>query len=996
MADTFPFPLECLQIVISNLAIKRDLKTLATLLRVNKYVCLATLPILYDDPLAWFDHNVRVPKGVMLSTGFYSKVVVVIRLLLASVPADSHTGLMKALYNIGEVPEDEQSIEVDAINDTDANTDADADAAEGSLAAKDNIPSEAPTEITPQYWPIDYLSYVRHLHTQDQSGNSFLADIDLYNRLELRLQAYVDKHRLDEEYNAIALPTGRAWQDLRSVWKVNPTLANYLRLNIHRETTWALCSPILEQLQSIIIPLSDIDRYLDSIARFKSLAVVTFKLDELADINNLYLEEMSAEHVKKVKQLKEKRRQDFELAIQFVQIHTAMFRGMLKQVHCPEDSLSWQFNIQCCPADILDRMLVCLPTLIEPTELVNKNWKQFVAKAEHTDLERVTNIEVWDRYVEKLYDQLKSKPFLHRCPSLRKYNMMSLGPDSFKWAVQRDVTDNDQDQDQYQYPHKKQVARRPNLPPLESVSINALKESFGHELDDIGLGFGPTIKTFSIQGFGYQPSPGGSQQVRIGRDWKMPVLSRFVARFPSEELVLDPDFLRHCPSLRILTLDDNMRTYDLNTIQVAHPAHLPELTKLVLMGTGAFSFHPDTLHSTKKLKILCLGSMRNFHRTFLPSLESMEQDDHSMEPASEDSITAPIHRPKWTWDWYLPNMTMLSLSVEFSLHFQFQMLRGTPKLEDLSLCLYSYAHQVERVLTEADFILKSWDQEQEVDLTGGTGIEQEHSSLATSSSSFSKDPEDPTLHAQPVTILSIILSYLNSLITDRRAPRARIMFMAANVAGQDPEQQQDQPQPTPEQFQDHREHNLREAREMYLRKTHRRLQRDFYDTDRSTSHLGKCPDWSQERAAELVKKIEEHVEKHNLQEQLDKLLRDVRTLKFKKKHEKLALARLRAAHPEQLVAPSVKKLGIYGPWVMSEAVLETLLTRVFRNVKQLNECQTTGYSMDAFVRVTQSMPWLESVQYINSFDPDSLSEGYTLQTLAWELPPFPIDAANRV
>ncbi|KAG0360802.1 hypothetical protein BG005_009883, partial [Podila minutissima] len=31
----------------------------------------------------------------------------------------------------------------------------------------------------------------------------------------------------------------------------------YLRVYIHRELTWTLCSPIFEQLQTIVIPLSD-------------------------------------------------------------------------------------------------------------------------------------------------------------------------------------------------------------------------------------------------------------------------------------------------------------------------------------------------------------------------------------------------------------------------------------------------------------------------------------------------------------------------------------------------------------------------------------------------------------------------------------------------------------------------------------------------------------------------------------------------------------------
>ncbi|KAF9314668.1 hypothetical protein BG003_003921 [Podila horticola] len=190
------------------------------------------------------------------------------------------------------------------------------------------------------------------------------------------------------------------------------------------------------------------------------------------------------------------------------------------------------------------------------------------------------------------------------------------------------------------------------------------------------------------------------------------------------------------------------------------------------------------------------------------------------------------------------------------------------------------------------------------------------------------------------------------------------------------------------------------SREVNMMHTHYPMHMGLHERPAQpcTRHPGGCPDQTQEHIAEAVAGIKDLVAKHNLQTQLDKMLRDVRALKLKRQREKQAMAQLRAEHPEQLVAPSVKKLEIYGRWVMSDAVLETLLTRVFRNVWQLNECLTSGYSMDAFVRVTQSMPWLERVKSINLFDPDSLSEGYKLQTARERTmrPPFLSDAANRV
>ncbi|KAF9331952.1 hypothetical protein BG006_005185 [Podila minutissima] len=57
---------------------------------------------------------------------------------------------------------------------------------------------------------------------------------------------------------------------------------------------------------------------------------------------------------------------------------------------------------------------------------------------------------------------------------------------------------------------------------------------------------------------------------------------------------------------------------------------------------------------------------------------------------------------------------------------------------------------------------------------------------------------------------------------------------------------------------------------------------------------------------------------------------------------------------------------------MSDKVLEILLRRVFRNLKELNECRTEDYSLDTLVRVAQSMPWLESVHSVNPVNRSAL------------------------
>lgn len=149
----------------------------------------------------------------------------------------------------------------------------------------------------------------------------------------------------------------------------------------------------------------------------------------------------------------------------------------------------------------------------------------------------------------------------------------------------------------------------------------------------------------------------------------------------SECLIVEPFLTNHCPSLKSLTLTDWLRDYDLREIQPVQPAFAPFLKQLHLAGTPALSFHPDTLHSTKELTTLVLGSPSAIDRVFAPSVHTYSQEDPF---TTEEEEVTKISRPKWTWDWHLPNLVTLHLSIEFSLPFQFCMLQGTPHLQEMS------------------------------------------------------------------------------------------------------------------------------------------------------------------------------------------------------------------------------------------------------------------------------------------------------------------------
>ncbi|KAG0032373.1 hypothetical protein BGZ82_006568 [Podila clonocystis] len=776
------------------------------------------------------------------------------------------------------------------------------------------------------------MSYVRHFNPQDQNGLSVLADLVSHNEMEPQLKSYVEEQKLAEMYATWGLQLNVDWRS-RSDYKENPNMVNYLKLDINRQATWALCSPILEQLQTIVIPCD-----------FSDMLSVEDGLNKLSMV-------------------KAKRRQNLESAVKFVQIHMGMF-CTIKQVLCPTDRSSWGHNDQSCPEEYLDCMLECLPTLIDPTDLDNNNWKQFVSHPEQTNLEFVSKIDVWDQEALKYYQQVKSKPFLHRCSSLREYNMISLGQDSFKWAVQKKIA-YDQEQDQG-------IQLTTRFLPLEVVTIRPKGEHFGSEIDDIGLSFGVTMKSFVVQRNSWRLEQTPHEQTPrqtlvIGRGWKMPLLTKLELTFSFNKVVLDPDFLLHCPSLQRLCLADELQEYNLSEIQLSRSAQLPELTVLALAGSGALSFHPDTLYSTKELKILCLGSTPGQIVTVLPSLEHMDPDFHQQDSTLEDSSTdgPTIYRPKWTWDWHLCNLRKLRLTFEFASHFQFQMLRGTPNLYELGLSLYSPGQQVERVLTKDDFEISCLQDNDEDSGREGTDP-------PTPSSSTLKDPSNTheLLRGQTTHTLDRIHWHLTSV--------GNTPYRRERVHGQITDLGLDE---------------LR-GHVMFWEWPLEEVEAFILSADDSSSK-----DNASEEVAKAVRDIEELVgNEAHLQSELEVVLAQMQVWQARQREEKEGLTRYRAEHPDHLAAPSVKRLEIYGRWIISDEVLETMLACVFCNLTTLRECLTTGYSTDALVRVTQSMPWLSLVHIVDRYDPSSVSEENKLRP-CWEYqrtPPFMNDAVTRV
>ncbi|KAG0338141.1 hypothetical protein BG000_004498 [Podila horticola] len=646
---------------------------------------------------------------------------------------------------------------------------------------------------------------------------------------------------------------------------------------------------------------------------------------------------MSEDALAKVHEIQAQRTRDLEAAVEFVRHHTVLFRGTLKKVMCPTNYALGGLVGQSCPPHILSQMLGLLPSLDRPTRLVNRNWKQFIADREQTNLEHVTLIDVWE-HGEPWYADLKAKPFLHRCTALKFFNMVSLGPDSFKWALKMDAT---------------------AVPPLERVAIRAAQEPFGSEVDDIGKAFGETLQMLFVEGHGPQPygqstfsNPTNSQIVRAGYGWQMPALYWLSVKMVSERLDIGPNLMSSCPSLRSLMLTDWLRTYDLREIRQALPACVPDLTQLYLAGTPALTFNPDTLHSTKKLTTLVLGAPSALDRIFTPSVHAVSQE-HAFV-TEEVVIRNNISRPRWTWDWDLPNLVTLHLSIEFSLPFQFRLLQGTPNLQEMSLTILSTQERVERVLTEADF---------EVAPLVPSVIES--------------DPQD---ESEPESELVTGEGPFQELAGELRSPMA--MTAAAKV-------------------------------QMHLMTLENHLRRQEKAQQNQEARIGRIKVSQKAEAllrdksggrAKVMKKVAGNMEKMlerepALRSHFEKVMAEGQQWKRNKIIETEAVRRKPLEpHPERLVVPSLRFLELNGPWVISDRVLEIMLGQVFRSLEAVDEFRCEGFSTEAWIRITQGMPFMSMANSSRQLDQDEIGKNYVMKAHPCDslISPFEPDTRFRL
>ena len=556
MSTTFPLPLECLQMVIHHLTVKSDRNSLASLLRVNKYVCSATLPVMYADPfrLRPFSSCLFFSKENPTSL---KKLLSLIKTLLLSLPEDQVvTGLLRVAY-LSTAP-------------------ASADDKITEQQEQGKPPRFPATEATTT--SIPYYSFLTHI---DFEAHSFFEG-GIFHIPSFPSQSaildYLENNGHAERYTARDV-TGR----LRH-YEQSRTICEGVARDLRRDLTWALCVNGAESIRRLVIPISDISHYLAIVGRLKVLSNVTFLLDSDL-VPFLYFGQQFAEGDQEVLELQQREREGhMEETILFVQKHCQRFLNTLVQGRYVKDV----FTMEECPKEAHDRLFQSLSPLYKPRFIDNSNWAQVLARVQDIDLSAVKFISTLlirpkEPVFKRVYEQVG--PFLHRCRTLEDVQIRSPGEDAFRWAVderkqfERDIADG-----------RTTPSRRP-LVPLRQLHVNFDDHpSSGSLFDDVVFAFQETLENIFV-GICESVEPNFTQslELSIGDNnnnnyyqsyWELPQLSRLTVAVGHFILRVHPTFLQRCTQVVHISLADMRREYSLDQVDHWEPAKLPRLESL--------------------------------------------------------------------------------------------------------------------------------------------------------------------------------------------------------------------------------------------------------------------------------------------------------------------------------------------------------------------------------------------------------------------------------
>ncbi|KAG0320300.1 hypothetical protein BGZ97_000305 [Linnemannia gamsii] len=519
-------------------------------------------------------------------------------------------------------------------------------------------------------------------------------------------------------------------------------LQQFYRVMLFREATWTLAEPILEQLQSLTIPVSAIDRFLGVVARLERLERIRFLLDALFDYRASYVWTAALEEL--MFPIDDLKNQTMHKMIQFVKEHAMLFPGQLVGGVSYVDGDFWVDAPQSCPRDIQLDVARWLPPLKDVSIVTDENWLRLEAHITSMDLgqvESIINRNSGRNAAMSLglsIDDGDERPFLQRCRSLKLLEVVADGTvGRFKWAVEekrrtlgRPVIGLDTStgisecartsSPQSAVSPQLQLSHQQHLIPLAKFTLTERFERIKDEVDDITFAFSQTLTHLNISSKDYTRA--AITQFGFGRVG-LPVLTHLTLSTDRRIAVIDEQFLLRCPSLKSVTFADKTFYYQLEEIVTSAPGSLPQLEHLDLMGMNALKFHPTTLDSTPNLVSLRVGivPMHDLDNNdfFIPTVEQLnrsfgiqnEDDSSNSNPTISHSNNADTDmagakpgrnvRPQWYWDWEFLHLRRLHLIGEFAFLFEFRMLQACPALETLALEIQTSNHRY-RAITPLD------------------------------------------------------------------------------------------------------------------------------------------------------------------------------------------------------------------------------------------------------------------------------------------------------
>ncbi|KAF9911481.1 hypothetical protein EC991_003283 [Linnemannia zychae] len=664
MSTTFPLPLECLELIIRELAHQSDCNSLGALLRVNKHVCSATLPILYEGPLllkvliTTYDTPIRT-LGQRLR---------LMNTLLQVIPKTHVSDLLRAAY-----PEDPFE--------------------------QEQLQQQELTASVPYHLFVTSASLTSPLD-KELSG--------IHNMPSGALIEFVEQSGLEDQY--------RDEEPLAQFLTGLDILQVCVSRDLRRDLTWALCSNV-ERVKCLSISLTDIERYLPLVDRFKALSNVTFLVDRTLNDYNVGRDMLTSKQWEVLLRQREERIQHLDQMLFFVQEHRRLHRDVLRDADC---RCLFPF-VEPCPTHYERQLWHLLPPVPDLQFLNNENWERALARINDINLSAVKSIHLSSSHIRNMeFTQiLRLTPFLHRCRSLQYIKLMSGDEDVFQWAVE--------ERSQHDADIEAGYSTEQPLVPLQKVQIKFDGPFNGRFFDSIGYAFSDTLNVLQARCMSRNnPEPsddvadcsfGGACSFDGGLSspgWSTPQLHRL-------HIVSDFNFLRihrrlllGSPNLVHLTLMDGRTRYSTTDIAQWEVADLQHLKYLSLQGGPATSFHPGTLNNTPNLTYMSfyLPGGTSAVTPPLNDLEDIEYEFGGLWLSSSSNSGHSLRRqPIWTWDWELPKLTILKLNSVFARRFQFRMLAGTPSLQHLTVTIYD-CFRLRRRTVFIDEFLKSTSHDQ--------------------------------------------------------------------------------------------------------------------------------------------------------------------------------------------------------------------------------------------------------------------------------------------